>query len=240
MNYIIKQASSLTAEEQAALGITGIPQAWPIEMYPFNDVVPGGFIEISDEDLTTLKVNNQAAYDAWLQSLRPIVQVTNPTQEVVVKSGTLTAAISMPIDNNPFAVPTYRTKYNAISSWIDVAPEATVSSDFLLTSERYVTGGQLLVQNASKGDYLTAEVIDVDGVIPSPYRSALCENYPTVALYVEKWWVNPTSEFIEINLDAMPLNAKISAGLYLRLTYYAVSIGTTRSLAVNYRLTKKL
>ena len=240
MNYIIKQASSLTAEEQAALGITGIPAAWPIEMYPFNDVVPDGFIEISEEDLTTLRTNNQAAYDAWLQSLRPIVQVTNPTQEVVVKSGTLTAAISTPLDNNPFAVPTYRTKYNATQSWVDVQPEAIITNDFHLTAERYVAGGQLLIQNASKGDYVTAEVCDVDGVIPAPYRAALCENYPTVALYVERWWVNPTAEFITIDLDTAPLNAKISAGLYLRVTYCAAAGGSTRSLAINYKLTKKL
>ena len=74
MDYVIKRASALTEEEQAALGITGIPQNWPIEKYPYNDVIPEGFELISEEDLAILISNNQAAYDAWLQAKRPIIE----------------------------------------------------------------------------------------------------------------------------------------------------------------------
>ena len=240
MDYAIKRASALTAEDLAAKGLTGIPADWPVEIYPYEDPLLDGFERITDEDLALLGANNQASYDAWLQALRPIQQVTNPTQEVVVKSGNLTAAITAPLDNNPFAVPTYRTKYNATSNWIAVEPDSSAPNDFLLTAERYIAGGQLLVQNATMGDYVTAEVIDRDCVIPLQYRVALCENYPTVALYIERWWINPTAEFITVDLDTAPLNAKISAGLYLRVTYHASAAGTTRQLAINYKLTKKL
>ena len=84
MDYIIERASALTAERLQQLGITGIPADWPIEMYPYTGTVPDGFEQISDTDLTLLKANNQAAYDAWLQTLRPIQPATPSTQEVVV------------------------------------------------------------------------------------------------------------------------------------------------------------
>ena len=73
MDWIIKKASALSTEEQAALGITGIPQNWPIEKFPYTGVVPEGFEQISDEDLDLLIFNNQAAYDAWLQAKRPVI-----------------------------------------------------------------------------------------------------------------------------------------------------------------------
>jgi len=85
MDFIIKKASELSPEEQAALGITGIPADWPIEVYPYNEVVPDKFMRISDIDMEYLKANNQAAYDAWLQALRPVQPP--PAPMVVTLSG---------------------------------------------------------------------------------------------------------------------------------------------------------
>lgn len=74
MDYIIKKASSLTTEEKEALGITGIPNDWPIEKYPYSGgSVPDGYEVISESALDELIFNNQAAYDAWLQAKRPII-----------------------------------------------------------------------------------------------------------------------------------------------------------------------
>ena len=74
MNYIIKKASSYSPEQQAEIGIIGIPEDWPIEKIPyFGGDVPEGYLEISEEDLELLIFNNQAAYDAWLQAKRPII-----------------------------------------------------------------------------------------------------------------------------------------------------------------------
>jgi hypothetical protein len=147
----------------------------------------------------------------------------------------------------PFAQPLYRTKRNATASTVTVSPGSNSSIGIQITAERYVSGGCLVIENAEFGDYVTAEVSDTDGVIPSPYRSALCENWPVVAMYIEK-------EYIKVNtpgsiqagsvtiheIDTAPLNAKITPMLYLTVTYYAVNAGLDRRLAANYYLTKKL
>ena len=146
----------------------------------------------------------------------------------------------------PFAKPDYRTKMNATSAWQNFDHTITDSKkviDFELTAERYVTGGEILFKNSKEGDYITAEVHDVNGVIPEAYRAALCEAHPTVAQYVEKRWLVPTEvdKYGKLAIDTYPLNAKISAGLFLRITYHVNASETgTRKCAVNYNLTKKL
>jgi hypothetical protein len=98
MDYIIKKASELTAEEQAALGITGIPQEWPIEKFPYTDVVPPKFIFITESDLIELIYNNQAAYDAWLQSLRPLPPPITPQPVTVENTLPVPTAATSPIN----------------------------------------------------------------------------------------------------------------------------------------------
>lgn len=141
----------------------------------------------------------------------------------------------------PFATPTYRTKRNATSSIQTCAANANVTINHLLAAERYVHGGALIVKNPEMGDYFYAEVRDVDGVIPAPYRAALCESWPTVASYVEKEWIKVDGSGYAVHeLNTYPLNAKITAGLYLSLTYYAVNAGSTREIGINYFMTKKI
>ena len=241
MIFIIKKAGTLTTEEKTTLGILGIPDNWPIEMYIYEDVVPDGFEQIDQDALSLLKENNQAAYDAWLQSLRPIINPVTTPQEVTVKSGAISATISGPLDSNPFAIPSYRTKRNATSDLVTVPVGESANIDFLVTMERYAAGGTLLAENAVFGDYCIASVYDKDGVIPAPYRALMCENYPNVATYIEKEWVEVSSNSISKHkIDTYPLNAKVTAGLYLRITYFAVNSGSDRRVAVNYYLTKKL
>jgi len=148
---------------------------------------------------------------------------------------------------HPFAAPDYRTKNNATTSIETCALNDTADIDFQLTTERYVSGGEITVKNPEFGDYMTACVYDGDEVIPEAYREALCEDWPCVAEYVEKEWIpmgNVATKgddfFVSHTLDARPLQAKISAGLYLRITYHAVNSGGDREIAVNYNLTKKL
>lgn len=154
--------------------------------------------------------------------------------------------ISAP-EPQPFALPAYRTKRNATASPVTIESNSTHTIDFLLTVERYVSGGCLIVENAEFGDYCTAEIIDIDGVIPAPYRAALCENYPTVATYIEKEFLKVSTpgsvtagSVTKHEIDTYPLNAKITPGLYLRITYTAVNSGLNRRAVVNYYLTKKL
>lgn len=140
----------------------------------------------------------------------------------------------------PFAVPAYRTKYAATPGIITVAPNSNQEITYQLTQERYATGGALIVKNAVIGDYVEAYIKDVDSVIPLAYRPVLCENWPIVASYVEKAFVEINSEHSVMKINTYPLNAKINAGLYLVIKYYAVNYGSDRTLAVNYYLTKKL
>jgi hypothetical protein len=147
----------------------------------------------------------------------------------------------------PFAIPSYRTKRNATASIVTIEPSNTQTIDFKLTAERYVSGGCLVIENAEFGDYCTAEVIDIDGVIPEIYRSTMCENYPTVAMYIEKEFIKvktpgtvTAGSITQHEIDTYPLHAKITPGLYLRVTYTAVNSGLNRRAVVNYHLTKKL
>lgn len=144
-------------------------------------------------------------------------------------------------DFSPYAIPIFRTKRNAIDSVKTCPPNTTTAINFQLPSELHAHGGCLIIKNAELGDYVYAEVKDVDGIIPSPYRTALCESWPVVAQYIPK-------EFIEISngaytvqkIDTSPLIAKITAGLYLTISYVAVNAGTDRLVAINYYLDKKL
>ena len=79
MDLIVKKASTLTDNEKISLGILGIPNEWPIESFPYSGTVPTGFELMTDSALVQLKTNNQAAYDAWLNALRPIVQDPPPS-----------------------------------------------------------------------------------------------------------------------------------------------------------------
>jgi len=78
MDWIVKKASALSPEEKAARGITGIPQDWPVEMYPYTDTVPDLFEQMSDANLELLKANNQVDYDAWYYALQPLPPQPGP------------------------------------------------------------------------------------------------------------------------------------------------------------------
>ena len=140
----------------------------------------------------------------------------------------------------PFAYPEFRTKIDGTISSITCAPNTDEYSDYLLTAERYLSGGQMIIKNAEFGDWICAAVYDKDSIIPEAYRSSLCEAWPIVNQYVIKMWIRPDGETSEQVIDTKPLNAKITAGLYLRIGYHASAIGIDRELVINYDLTVKL
>lgn len=143
-------------------------------------------------------------------------------------------------DPQPFAVPTHRAKINCIAAVVACAPGETVNLDFYMAAERFITGGELIVENGRIGDHFKAEVRDDAGIIPEPYRAVLCENWPVVATYIERSYLKVTSTLSVHEIDTSPLTAKINAGLHLSLTFTAIETGEARNLALNYRLTKKL
>jgi len=138
----------------------------------------------------------------------------------------------------PFAKPDFRTKRSKTSSIITVAVNTTEDIDYLLTEERYVSGGAIIYNSAEMGDYITASVYDKDGIIPEAYRTALCESWPVVAQYIVGEWI-PKGDCI-YTIDTYPLNAKVTAGLYLRVSYTAINSGAERKVGINYFLTKKI
>ena len=157
---------------------------------------------------------------------------------------TLETKLVEQVDPPPFAAPTYRTKFDKTGSIVEVEKNNSVSIDYQIGSELYVFGGEGVAKNAEFGDYITAEINDKDSVIPEGYRAAMCENWPTVASYANMWLMVSDSvannPFTKIYINTYPLIAKISAGLYLRVTYHAIDTGSTREVALNYFLDKKI
>jgi len=125
------------------------------------------------------------------------------------------------IEQPPFAKPDYRTKISKTTSVIKVAPGETKDIDYQMAEERYVSGGHIVVKNGHFGDHIKASVQDADSLIPELYRAALCEDWPTVAEYIEGAWIHYGGEYSNHGIDTYPLNAKITVGLYLRVTYSA-------------------
>lgn len=141
----------------------------------------------------------------------------------------------------PFAKPSYRTKRSAIETLMKCAPGESKVIDCILLEERHVYGGAIIVHGGVLGDYVQAEVNDVSGFIPVPYRAPLCEAYPIVARYIEKEFLDVKMDgYAKLEIDMRPLVAKITPGLSLRVIYNATSGGGDRDIVVNYGMAKKL
>lgn len=168
------------------------------------------------------------------------------SQEEYVNIGNSISVNSQP----PFAEPDYRTKRDANSEWVVCPENIATTLDFALTEERYASGGEIIFKNTKEGDWISAEVYDVLGLIPDipygdtglTYRQALAEEWPSVAKYIVKKWLEPTAVdgYGSFMIDTYPLNARITAGLFLRITYHASAELGERKCAVNYHLTQKL
>lgn len=65
VDYIIKKANKLSADEKYFSGLTDIPENWPVECYLYYDIIPDGFELISRDDLDNLKNSLQSEYNTW-------------------------------------------------------------------------------------------------------------------------------------------------------------------------------
>jgi len=167
--------------------------------------------------------------------------VNNHVNIPLIENEVKTVNVNTLPEPQPFALPSYRTKRNATASLVTIPENSLNVIDFVMGQERYVTGGALIVKNAQLGDYITASVYDGNSIIPEAYRPIVCEAWPVIAEYIEKEWIKISDgsySFHEIN--TYPLNAKITVGLVLRVTYHACAGGLDRVVACNYNLTKKL
>lgn len=142
----------------------------------------------------------------------------------------------------PFADPLFRTKIKACDEVLTVQPGSVGVCDVLISEDLYLYGGSIITQNPQFGDYIESSVFDRDSVIPTPYRASLAENWPVIACYVCKKFIETPHEGVTASdtLDTRPLIAKITAGLYLRTIYHATNAGIPRLFVANYNLLKKL
>lgn len=80
--------------------------------------------------------------------------------------------------------------------------------DFKLTEERWINGGQAIIDNIGNDDTITFQVIDKDNIFGLGANTVLDE-------FITDFYM-PTKGDLDISLD---YPAKIIAGLYLRLKY---------------------
>jgi hypothetical protein len=215
-----------------------------------SDVWAGQTIEPSAEytlqalDVPTWKDNLKVNVDILSGDLRisdGAAYFTNFVQALdYLKGSIINSKIAYSEDPRPFAQPLYRTKRHKTSAIETVTPGQGKEILFLLTSELYTNGGALVVKNAEVGDWISAEVEDVDGVIPAQYRAALCEAWPVVGQYIIGEWVEVQGVYSVHKINTAPLVAKITTGLYLSFHYHATSAGSNREVGVNYYMNKKL
>ena len=203
-------------------------------------IVDGSEYVVGQSELSGWRADSKVMAD--ISSLKLLVHdgtsyITDAAKAVAHFLDSAVAQVSV-ISQTPFAEPSFRTKRDKTPSIVTVSPGATEIIDFMLTQERYVTGGSMAIEGSEMGDYVSAEIYDKDSIIPSPYRDALCESWPCVAKYINGQWVPKSVTHMEIN--TYPLSAKVSAGLYLRVTYTASQAGSSRKVGVTYFLNKKL
>lgn len=150
---------------------------------------------------------------------------------------TQVSVVSQP-EQQPFAAPTFRTKWDATPDTVTMEANSTQTIDYILPEERYVHGGEILYSGSKLGDWVSASIVDSQGLIPEPYRAALAEDYPTIATYITRHYIPEGVGFQ--NIQTYPLNAKVTQGLVLRVTIRTCAKSGTREFGINYYLTKKL
>ncbi len=159
--------------------------------------------------------------------------VNTPLEETVVPRDSENREI---VKLSAFSEPDFRTKNDA-SDLVDAPLNDTTSSDYRLLEELYLSGGDIVINNAEHGDWVKACIYDKDAVIPEYLRSGLCEAWPVVVTYVKKMLVKPS---LDNKIDTRPLNAKLTPGLYLRISLTTTNTGSLRSFGINYDLQKRL
>lgn len=131
-----------------------------------------------------------------------------------------------------FASPKYNWYRVAQPSLVTVQPNETVDISYQFTTNAYSYGGLLLTKNAELGDYITASICDLDGVIPMEVRGNF-PTYPILYNYIKKEFVSPN---IPHKASSYPLSCLIQQGLYIVVGYTATEEGVARKVAFNYFL----
>ena len=135
------------------------------------------------------------------------------------------AASNLPcgVKLQPFALPLVAFSADAISQTITAGQVQNI--DFHLVSTKDVYGVQYYAKNATFGDFVSFQVIDIDNVLGFGANTVL-------KTFVNKWFIM-VNELVDITL---PLASTIPAGLYIRIIYTSTGL-TDVNIVVNYYLT---
>lgn len=97
------------------------------------------------------------------------------------------------------------------------AAGVTTNLDFAVGAEdRHINGLHLMLVGHNEADTIGMSIVDVDGVIPEPYRVAY-PLYPVLKVFGIAWNVDGSKS--DQGRDTFNFVAKINTGLYIRLAY---------------------
>ena len=112
------------------------------------------------------------------------------------------------------------------ASFIDtVTANTTKSIDYLISQDRYVNGGKLIISNMGNDDKISFQVVDKDNVLGYGANVVLDE-------FIKDFYL-PLNESLNVQLD---YPAKIITGLYLRLIYTNTNLVNDATVKCNLYL----
>lgn len=104
---------------------------------------------------------------------------------------------------------------------------STTDIDYKVTdAKHYINGGCILQQNAVWGDWLEAQIIDIDNVLGLGANTVLKH-------YIKKRYLHPSDHCASVNL---PYAGEVPKDVYLRIKYHSVGIINDVNLKINYFL----
>lgn len=106
----------------------------------------------------------------------------------------------------------YCVRYKGVNLGTATAGQTTYLST-RINAERYSNGVQILLKNHVFGDCLDLEIVDVDNILGYGNNIVLDR-------FGDEWYVDPSTSLQSGTIVSYP--GRISAGLYIRVTYYSV------------------
>ena len=104
---------------------------------------------------------------------------------------------------------------------------STTDHDFKVTGvSTYLTGGEFGYNDAVWGDYIQAQVIDIDNVLGFGANTVLKN-------YIVKRYLHPTNASVDLVVAGA---GKIPQNTYLRIKYVSVGTVTNPTFYTNYHL----
>ena len=146
--------------------------------------------------------------------------VTQHDASVVVTQPPLSVSIDQPKDsdgfpllkNSPFA-DSIGFRFRGASFKVNITGNSTEDYDYLLTAERWVNGGCLIINNRGADDKVTFQVVDKDNLFGFGAGVVLDE-------FINDFYI-PEDGKLEITLD---YPARLIQGLYLRMKYTSTHV----------------